>query len=161
MNKKLILYFSKNGTTKETVELIKNKTNNQVDIINVGNGLKSDIKNYDIIFIGTGIYMGGIPGKIKKIIKSNKDVLKDKKVIFFIHGIISKEEYKNIIRKAIKDYLDINKIDIYYLGGKLDITKQNFFIKKLLKEVAKQNNFDPYNANTIDSAEINRLLEWF
>lgn len=161
MSKKLVLYFSKNNTTKETVNKIQSKNPENVKIMDLTKVKKIDYKNVSTVFIGTGIYMSSIPGKVKKFIKANGEKFKNKEVVFFVHGIISKDIYKDVVYKAIDGILDKNKVKVYYLGGKLDITKQNFIIRKLLIEVAKQNNFDPYNANTIDNDKINELLKCF
>lgn len=161
MKEKIVLYFSKNNTTAETVEKIKNKVDENTQIVDLAKSKKIDFRDVKTVYIGTGIYMGSIPGKVKKYIKANAESLNGKEIVFFVHGIISKDIYKDIVNKVVDGILEKSKIKIYYLGGKLDITKQNFIIRKLLIEVAKQNNFDPYNANTIDNEKINELLKNF
>lgn len=161
MKKDLVLYYSKNNTTQETVEKIKRLKNNKVNIINIKDAPKIKFDDIDRIFIGTGIYMGGIPQKVKAFIKKYHSDFKNKKIVFFIHGIISKDIYNDIVYKAVNNLIDKNNIEIIFLGGKLDIMKQNFIIRKLLIEVAKQNNFDPYNANTIDNNQIDKFLNYF
>lgn len=161
MGKNLVLYFSKNNTTKETVDKIVKKAGSSVDTVDLKKAGAVDFSKYDKVFIGCGIYAGKVDGTVKKFIAKNKSGLAGKNVVFFIHGIISQDTYKQAVSTAIAGNLDMNKVKVMYLGGKLDITTQNFLVKKMLIAIAKQNNFDPYNANTLSDAKVNELLAMF
>lgn len=160
MNNNLVIYKSKNGTTKETVEKIKLKSPSTT-VVDIDQTQKADLSSADHVFIGCGIYMGKVDAKIKKFISANKVELAGKKVTFFIHGIISQDTYKQAVSTAVSGNLDMSKVDILYLGGKLDIMTQNFIVRKMLCQIAKQHNFDPYHADTMDQAKIDQLIAMF
>ena len=161
MSKDVIVYYSKNGTTHETVEKIKQTAKKQVDIFDLNDKSAIDLTQYDRIFIGCGIYASNLQGKVSKFIKANSSVLKSKKVIFFIHGLISEASYKDAVENAAKNILPATSYEIHYLGGKLDISKQNFIVKNMLKAIAKQANIDPNNANTLMENRIADFLRCF
>lgn len=159
MLKDLIVYSSKNGTTKETVEKIKASVTKDIDIVDLNIKTSVDLKQYDRIFIGAGIYASHLQNKVVKFIKANGNALKTKKVMFFIHGIVSEANYKGAIESAVKNILNSGSYESYYLGGKLDINKQNFIVKKMLTVISKQANIDPNNANTLNEKKIEELIK--
>lgn len=155
--KSLILYYSKNNTTKETVQKIAR--NKDVDVFDLRKLDNVRISDYENIYIGSGIYMGTLPKIVKKNIKNISSSLKGKNIIYFVHGIISQANYKEIINNSIGEYLNDSHTRYIYLGGKLDVSKQNFIIKKMLKQIAKQNNLDPDYVDTRDKAFIEGLID--
>ncbi len=161
MNKDLVIYYSKNGTTMETVEKMKKASNNQVDVLDINSKDTKDLSQYNRIFIGCGVVASNLPGKVVKYIKANSTLLKSKKVVFFIHGLISESNYSGMVDTAVKNLIPSSNYEVVYLGGKLDINKQNFIIKKMLLVIAKQNNLDPNNANTLNEKSISKLLKYF
>lgn len=154
--KSLILYYSKNNTTKETVEKISR--NKDVDVCDLSKLDNVRISDYENIYIGSGIYMGSLPGTVKKHIKKISKSLEGKNIIYFVHGIISQKNYKEIINNSIGEYLSNSNTRYLYLGGKLDVSKQNFIIKKMLKQIAKQNNLNPNYVDTRNRTCIEGLI---
>uniref|UniRef100_UPI0032613E57 flavodoxin domain-containing protein n=1 Tax=Clostridium sp. NkU-1 TaxID=1095009 RepID=UPI0032613E57 len=153
--------MSKNNTTEETVELIKKNSKNPLDTYKITDAGNLDLSGYSHIYIGTGIYAGGIPQPVAKYISKHKNELIKKPVTFFLHGLISQKEYQTIIDNAVSKYLDKENYNCVYLGGKLDLAAQNFIIRKLLIELGKKNGFDPHNANTLEHQNIRDLAERF
>lgn len=161
MKKDIVVYYSKNNTTKETIERIKKTSKNDVEIFDLNNKGNIDISQFERIFIGCGIYGDHLQKKVINFLKCNAQLLKSKKTIFFIHGIISEASYRKIVENDVKKYVDLNKSEIFYLGGKIDIEKQNFFIKKMIFIIAKKNNFDPYNNSSLSEQKISEFLKLF
>lgn len=161
MIKNLILYMSKNNTTAETVELIKKKSKNQLDIYRITEADNLNLSSYTGIYIGTGIYAGSIPQPVTKYVSKYKNELLKKPITFFVHGLASKIEYQRIIDNAVSKYLGKGSYNCIYLGGKLDLAAQNFIIRKFLIEVGKKKGFDPNNANTLEYQNIKELAEQF
>jgi menaquinone-dependent protoporphyrinogen IX oxidase len=161
MIKNLILYMSKNNTTTETVEIIKKKSKNQLDIYKITDADSLDLSKYTGIYIGTGIYAGSIPQPVTKYISKYKNELLKKPITFFLHGLASQKEYQRIIDNAVSKYLGKENYNCIYLGGKLDLAAQNFIIRRFLIEIGKKKGFDPNNANTLEYQNIKDLAERF
>lgn len=161
MKKDAVVYYSKNNTTKETVGLIRNTGKKDIDIFDLHDNSCPDISGYGTVYIGCGIYTGHLSGSVIKFIKTRRVQLQSKKLVFFIHGLISKQNYRRIVEQDLKKYIHLNSVRLFYLGGKLDIKKQNFFIRKMMKVIAKNNDFDPDNSNTLDEQKIAEFLKLF
>lgn len=165
MNKPLIVYYSKNGTTDATVRRIKKETAREVDTFDL-RSMKTSIgaellNEYEEIYIGCGIYMGKLPSKVVRFLSENQDVLKSKRLILFLHGLISDTNYTEIVEKSLKRCKALDFKRILYLGGKLDIRKQNIFIRTLLSFIAKEYNFDPSSGNNLMEEKIIELRKCF
>ncbi|WP_394522580.1 flavodoxin domain-containing protein [Lacrimispora sp. JR3] len=159
--KNLILYASKNHTTEETVLRIKAHADHPLDIHKISEAGNLDLSGYSHIYIGTGIYGGKLPGSVTGYVKKNKERLRTKPVTFFIHGLDSKESYSGIVNQGVSRYLENKHYETLYLGGKLDISSQNFFIRMILVEIAKKNHFDPHMADTRREDAILALIKRF
>lgn len=159
--KNLILYASKNNTTEETVLRIKAHAEHSLDIHKISEAEDLDLSGYSHIYIGTGIYGGKLPGSVTSYVKKNKESLCRKPVTFFVHGLDSQESYSRIVNQGVSRYLEDNNYENIYLGGKLDISAQNFFIRMILIEIAKKNHFDPNMADTRREEAILELIKRF
>ena len=150
----LIIYASKTGTTEKCAKQINRqiKDSKMVNILNQN----EDINIYDLIVIGTPIRMGMIDKKIKKILISNIEILKTKKVAYFICCGFN-ENYKSYYEQNIpKDLLD-SAIIYDTFGGEMDIQKQKGFDKFITKMVSK--NIDKNKEIKILNENIDRFIK--
>ncbi len=87
-----------------------------------------NISGYDLIIVGTPIRMGMIDKKIRKFLIRNIEILKSKRVAYFICCGF-KENWKSYYEQNIpKDLLDIAVIYDTF-GGEIDRQKQKGFDK--------------------------------
>lgn len=156
-----VLYYSVNGTTKETVDKINKETAQTIAIFDLKQNIKVNLNEYDQVFVGCGIYTSKISNKVVAFFKNNKEILATKKVSLFLHGLISEDNYMDIVSNDLIRKHDVKFDQIIYLGGKLDINKQNFFIKPILLSIAKKHNLDPVNANNLNDTRLNDLINCF
>ena len=130
--KKIIIYGSCYGTTKEyAVELSKKTNIEAVPYQNIKN-----IDNYDqIIYIG-GLYAGGVLGMNKTLNKINN--IANKKIIIVTVGLadpLDKQNQNNIrnnIKAQIKKEIFENA-KIFHLRGGIDYSKLKFTHKTMMK----------------------------
>lgn len=135
--KTLIVYASKTGTTEKCAKEINSKLKDS-KIVNILNQ-NEDINKYDLIVIGTPIRIGMVDKKIKKFLISNIEVLRSKKVAYFICCGFN-ENWKSYYEQNIpKDLLD-SAIIYDTFGGEMDIQKQKGFDKFITKMVSKNIN---------------------
>jgi menaquinone-dependent protoporphyrinogen IX oxidase len=159
--KNLILYASKNNTTEETVSRIMTHAIHPLTIHKISEVGELDLSGYNHIYIGAGIYGGKLPNIVTTYVKKNRESLCHKPVTFFIHGLDSQESYSRIVNQGVSRYLDSQSYDSVYLGGKLDISTQNFLIRMILTEIAKKNHFDPNMADTRKEETMLELIKRF
>lgn len=167
MKKPLIVYYSKNGTTEETVKRIKKETANEVatlDLQSKERKIRGELlAQYEEIYIGCGIYMEKLPSPVVRFLLQNQEVLKNKRIILFLHGLISGANYPGIVEKSLKRCKALAFERILYLGGKLDIREQNIFIRSLLSALAKKsrNTILRNSANNLIEEKITELIKCF
>ena len=133
MSKALIMYSSKYGTTKQYAEWIAAELNG--DIVDVGNVNRNNLKNYDTIVLGSGLYAGNIKG-INHIINNFEDV-KNKKLVLFTCGLADYSKSHNIeaVSKRLEKIIPANvreKITIFYLRGGIDYKKLSLMHKIMM-----------------------------
>ncbi len=132
--KTLIIYASKTGTTEKCAQEINRqiKKSKMVNILNQN----ENISGYDLIIVGTPIRMGMIDKKIRKFLIRNIEILKSKRVAYFICCGF-KENWKSYYEQNIpKDLLDIAIIYDTF-GGEIDRQKQKGFDKFIINMVCK------------------------
>ena len=124
MNKILIVYASKSNN-KEKCAYKLAKELKLVDVVNLSSNNSIDLSNYETIIIGGYIRMGLLSKKVKRFIKNNESILKNKNVAYFICcGFIeNKEKY---FKDNINSYMLDNSIIYDSFGGELNIRKCSF-----------------------------------
>ena len=126
MSKVSVVYFSNYGSTKKYAEWIAAELNG--DIYSIENFNQNSLVNYDTIIIGSGLYAGKIEGI--KLIVSNYETLKNKKLVLFTCGLAdySKTENINSINKRLEEIIPLNireAIKVFYLRGYIDYKNLN------------------------------------
>lgn len=148
----LLVYASKTGTTKRCAEMLAQKLEN----ITVANLSKEsvDLSKYDLVIIGASIRIGMMHSKVKQFIKNNLEVLKTKKVAFYV-CCGSVENTKQYFETNLPKELVDSAIICDSFGGELDINKQKGLDKFIVKMVTK--NADPNKKVEILTENIDRF----
>ena len=133
--KTLIVYASKTGTTERCAEILGQNLKEAI-IINLTAIQNEDINKYDKIIIGSPIRMGMIHKKVKEFINKNTEILKNKKVAYFICCGFA-ENYKQYFEQNISKELLEKAITYDTFGGELVLEKQKGFDKFIVKMVSK------------------------
>jgi len=133
MNKVLIIYYSKYGTTKQYSEWIA--ADLEGDIYNINNFKNINLANYNTIILGSGLYAGNIKG-INLLIK-NYENIKNKKIVIFTCGLADYSKPKNIneIYKRIENVVPkeiLQNIKIFYLRGGINYKKLSLIHKIMM-----------------------------
>ena len=136
--KGIILYASKYGATKRYAEWLAEKTG--FDCVETKKAKIEDVKQYDTILLGGGIYASGIAGL--SFLKKNMAQLREKKVIVFCDGASPYEEraFQQIVAHNLKDSLA--GLPCFYCRGAWDPDAMTFadrtLCRMLQKAVAKK-----------------------
>ena len=125
----IVAFKSKSGYTRKYAEMIAEELS--ADIYDASNITLENLKNYDVIIYGGGLYAGGINGI--KLIKNNLDELKDKKIVVFAVGATPgrKDEIKHIIDTNFTES-ECEKFKFLYLRGGFDFSKLGLIDKILM-----------------------------
>jgi menaquinone-dependent protoporphyrinogen IX oxidase len=135
----VVIYESKYGSTKRYAEWIAKELNARIfrrkDITS------EELKEYDVIIYGGGLYAGGISGV--SLISRNFDILCDKKIIIFTCGLADPKDEINIknIHKEIDKVFSPevkSKIAFFHLRGAIDYQKlgiKHKFMMSILKHM--------------------------
>lgn len=149
-----ILYGTKYGTTEKAAGLIskkliesfeENKNNkkdddNSIDVNLINLKEKNDINiNYDILIIGSSVYMGRIRKEVKNFLKKNKNTLLEKDLALFICGSNETDGIKQI-KKTFPSEIVSHSIATGFLGGEFNLDKMGFFDRKIAQSIIKGSN---------------------
>ena len=136
--KGIILYTSKYGATKRYAEWLAEETG--FGCIETRKAKIEDVKQYDTILLGGGIYASGIAGL--SFLKKNIAHLRGKKVIIFCDGASPYEEtaFRQIVAHNLKDSLA--GLPCFYCRGAWDPDAMSLadrtLCRMLQKAVAKK-----------------------
>lgn len=135
----VIVYKSKYGSTRKYVEWLVEETG--FDTVETSNAKINEIRKYDVIVLGGGIYATGIAGI--SFLQKNIKALQDKKIIVFCNGAspLDDEAFEEIKKHNMKD--DLKNIPCFYCRGGWDLEAMSFvdrnMCKLLRKSVLKKN----------------------
>ncbi len=140
MHSTLIIYSSTDGHTKTICERILNSLDNksEIKIMSLDDASKFDLSTFNKIIIGASIRYGKHSKKLYKFIKLNKNILDQKKSIFFSVNVVARKLEKNTpeTNPYIKKFLKISnwkpkKIGVF--AGRVDYPNYGFFDKYVIK----------------------------
>jgi len=134
--KTLIAYATKRGFTKRCAELLSEKLNGEVDIIDIKKSKNIDVSIYKNIIIGGSVYMGKIRKEVPDFCNRNMSILLDKNIGLFICGLAEGEVAKNELEACFPEKLSNNALTIDIFGGEYNFDKMNFIEKTIIKKIA-------------------------
>lgn len=135
MNKVIVIYKSKYGSTKKYAEWIAGEVNG--DLFECSKVSIGDLLQYDTIVFGGGLYASGINGI--SIITKNFETLKNKNLIVFTVGLASTDDnavFKPIIEKNCTEEMR-NKIQFFHMRGGIDYKRLSFVHKAMMAMVKR------------------------
>ena len=140
MSSFLVIYSSTDGHTKKICERIKNLINNGnlVELFSLEEAKQIELSNFENIVIGASIRYGKHSRQLYNFIKSNKNILDEKKCAFFSVNVVARKPEKNTAETNpyINKFLKIskwkpNKIGVF--AGKVDYPSYNLIDKYIIK----------------------------
>lgn len=129
----IILYQSKYGATKKYVEWLVEETG--FDTVETSKARTDDIKKYDVVVLGGGIYAMGIAGI--SFLRKNRKVLNEKKVIVFCVGAspFDTESLRVIKERNMKD--EMKDTPFFYCRGGWDLDSMSVIDRSMCKILRK------------------------
>ena len=136
----IILYTSKYGTTEAVAVSIaeKLKETKDVELFSLNKNIPLNINEFEMVILGSSVYMGQVSKKMKVFCKEHESVLLQKKIALFVCGMDpDKEIQKKELKDAYPELLQQNAIAAEFLGGAFLFEKMNFFERAIIKKIAK------------------------
>ena len=165
MNEKvLVCYGSRYGSTAEISERVSEILRNhgaEVSLVNLKKDKVKEVRNYDLVVIGSGIQMGKWTKEALNFIKKHREVLSQKKVAIFVSCLSATQPDKcNTARREYLENIDarfpeITPISRGLFGGLIDTTKGNFVTRKIMQALVKS-----LEENDEESPERIDLRDW-
>lgn len=153
--KTLIIYASKHGCTEKCSNLLKDKLNGQVKIVDIKKDNVPEIALFDNIIIGGSIYMGRIQKGVNEFCLKNISQFKNKKLGFFICCMSENDIAEKQINTSFPEELLSKAIAIENFGGEFIFKKMNFFERFIIKKISKTSN----DKSTISEEKINKFAQ--
>jgi menaquinone-dependent protoporphyrinogen oxidase len=149
MNKVLIVYGTRYGTTTEVVQDMSNTARElgvQVEMTNLEKEAPhSNPEEYDLVIIGSGIRAGQWTKQPLKFIEENLDSLSRTKVALFVVSGYAGDPDR--VAEAQSEYLDsmpekypgLSPISTALIGGMFEFKRYNLVVRALVKSMVKSN----------------------
>lgn len=169
-----LVYATRYGATRDTASWIAKGIEREVDLLNIEDmSFEQTAKEYELIILGSGIWIDGVHKDLLKFIKTQKKHLEDKLVATFIVCGTTKNDSKG--RARIEQYfnkfhasLNVKPPFQEQFGGRLSIDElnekdakllENFYKKVLKKEFVSWDRTQPKEALSFaKSLKLNKKL---
>jgi menaquinone-dependent protoporphyrinogen IX oxidase len=142
----IVIYSSKYGATRQYAEWIGKAL--QLSVFEAEETDGREIIQADTVLIGTSVYIGKL--RIRKWLKKNATILKNKRIILFVvcgTPAEEKEKWLPYVRQSVPEKL-IDKCTVHVLPGRMWFAKASFLDKLLLR----------LNASTTSDREIKEMM---
>lgn len=151
MSKTLIAFAGKHGCAEECAGTLAKKIGGDTVIWNLKEKRQFDLGGFDKIVIGGSIYAGRIMKEAKEFARKNEAVLEGKTLGLFICGTAEGDTAKQQLEGAFPPSLYEAALAKESFGGRLVMSKMNFFEKKIIKAVTKvESDMSNLSEETID-----------
>lgn len=153
--KTLIIYGTKYGSVEKCSEMLKNKLNGEVTVVNIKKDKLPSMNSFDNVIIGGSIYAGNIQKEIKEFCLKNIVELKEKKLGLFICGMSEGEAGEKQMNNSFPEELLKRAIIKKCFGGEFIFNKMNFIERFIIKKMSKSDK----DKSTISKEKINEFVQ--
>ncbi|MGI6691457.1 MAG: flavodoxin [Clostridiales bacterium] len=131
--KGIVLYQSKYSATKKYAHWLAEDTG--FAVMEVKQAGIEDVRGYDVLILGGGIYASGIAGL--SFLKKHVDALEDKTLLVFCVGAspYDEEAFRTIVAHNLKD--ELSGIPCFYCRGAWNLEKMNLIDRTMCKLLRK------------------------
>lgn len=149
--KTAIIYSSKNGTTAKVANMIAAQigAENDVSLISLSETPDPDLSSYGKVILGTSVYAGKPRKEMSRFCREYRDVIENKIIGLFVCGM-QPEKKEEELKDAYPEYLHNKANAEAFVGGELLFEKMSFFIRRLMKRMAKTDT----SVSKLDNAAI-------
>lgn len=135
--KYIIIYASRHGCTEKAAKLLQEKLTEGTRAVNIEMEKVPDLSSFDTVILGGPVYIGKMHEKLSAYMKSQRDILKTKRLALFIcAGEQDPIQRERLLVSAFPEELFACAIMREVFGGELSL-KNLSFVKRLLLRFVK------------------------
>ncbi len=135
--KTLIIYLSRHGCAEKASQLLTEKLEGDVAVINLKKEKNPDISTYTSVIIGGSIHAGQVQDGIKKFCQKNMDRLLHVQVGLYLccmeRGDTAWKQFNDAFPEKLRDHAIARGL----FGGEFNFERMSFFEQKIVEKVAK------------------------
>lgn len=151
--KTLVLYSSKHGCTEDCAKYLASKLNSDTELVNLKNKPNIDLGLYDLIIIGSPIYLGRVRKEVRGFCVDKLHLLLEKQVFLFI--CCNRSEKANAFFAKNYPIALINHAEkAANFGGELRYEKMGFLSRSIMKSMKKRRGSEEAKATGIRYDDI-------
>jgi menaquinone-dependent protoporphyrinogen oxidase len=174
--KALIVYATRYGATTSTSEEIAKILREEginIKVANVKEEKITDISEYDLVIVGSGMQMGKWTSEAENFLKNFHKELAKKKLALFVSSMksVSEREGKtedvvNSRKVALEDKVskyNLQPIALGFFGGVLDFNKMNFIMRRtmgFLKPQLEKDGFQEVQPGVYELRDWDEIRKW-
>ena len=130
----VILYISRHGSAEKSANLLKEKVNGEVTLVNLKYDKIPDLEIFETVIIGGSIHMGHIQNQVKKFCSRYERVLLEKRLGLYLCCMKTGEEAQQQFIDAFPDILRQHAEVKGIFGGEFLFEKMNFLERMIIKK---------------------------
>lgn len=157
----LIVYTSRYGSTKVSVQNLAASIHGTVDMVDLGREKVPELGQYQVIIVGGPVLAGRVHLKIRAFVKNHATELSSRKVGLFVSALARYERAMEYLAGSFPAQLRSQAFATETFGGKLDLDRVNPVHRIMLKRFAgikwSRNHINPAGIERM-AAAVNRLL---
>ena len=136
----LLIYATETGSTAEVAAFIKKQIEDEKYEVVLSNVKEVDsVNNYDVIFVGSPIYVGRWKKEATEFIETNQEILKSKQVFYFLTcmNLTSNDPEKlaQVPKFLENERFLVEPLSEGRFAGAIDMKKLSFFKRMMVKMV--------------------------
>lgn len=132
----LIVYGTKTGTTETCAGRIRAALDPEAaDMADIRRFRRTGLAPYDVVIVGTSVYMGKINPKIKQFFNRYAAELGQKKLHLFVCGLAQGDEGAAQLKKQISEELVQHATQIKHLGCAVNYERLNPLYRAIMKKI--------------------------
>lgn len=133
MKRTICLYATLGGSTKSCAEEIARQLH--CEIADLSNKVP-DLIPYKRVILGSGIYMGSLPKKVRKFLKENEKILEDRELSIFVCCL--NQNYLPYLQASVPQRL-LERAETAWFGGVLRPERLKGLYRLIAKAAEKKN----------------------
>ncbi|TFG13425.1 nitric oxide synthase [Candidatus Thorarchaeota archaeon] len=129
-------------------------------------GTPTDLDEYDLVVVGSGILAGRWTKEPLKFLEQNKEKLAEKSVALFVVSAYAADSekhdrvYEDYLVSVAEDLKPISPVSMGFFGGVIDFSKYNFAVRILMKRMVSSNAGDREVSEYMDLRDWEEIESW-
>lgn len=157
----LIVYTSRYGSTKDSVQKLAASIHGTVDMVDICREKIPELGQYQVVIVGGPVMAGRVPRKIRSFVKKYATELASRKLGLFVAALARYDRAMEYLAGSFPAQLRAQAFACETFGGLLELGKVNVIHRIMLKRFAgimwSRNHINPAGIERM-AAAVNKLI---